>query len=205
MRYKGVVLLCLAAFLLRIIPTFSARASAQVQLGTVDTPTILAGGCPTNRYFYSDPKMVCYTTTVRSCPNADPLDLVYGVDQPAAAPTYNGTIVMFAGDGGTYAGPENGAECRARASGLCGTVPHSSGFSTTAGGRPTGSTRAGDRTSRCPLSRPHSRRFQGRSDTPRPRLQRENSPPVRRRESAAKLSHRSAGRGSAPRNENRVG
>jgi hypothetical protein len=123
MRYKGVVLLCLAAFLLRIIPTFSARASAQVQLGTVDTPTILAGGCPTNRYFYSDPKMVCYTTTVRSCPNADPLDLVYGVDQPAAAPTYNGTIVMFAGDGGTYAGPENGAECRARASGLCGTVP----------------------------------------------------------------------------------
>jgi len=53
--------------------------------------------------------MVCYTTTVRSCPNADPLDLVYGVDQPAAAPTYNGTIVMFAGDGGTYAGPENGA------------------------------------------------------------------------------------------------
>jgi hypothetical protein len=109
MLCRVVILLCLAAFLLCIIPTFSSRASAQAGLGTVDTPAILEGGCPTNRYFYSDPKMVCYTTTVRSCPNADPLDLVYGVDQPAAAPTYNGTIVMFAGDGGTYAGPENGA------------------------------------------------------------------------------------------------
>src|ERR1700691_1157351 len=84
-----------------------AAGQAPMSLGTVDNPQTLSGGCPTNRYFYSDPNMVCYTTTVY-CPNTDPLDLVYGVDITPGLPSYNGTIVMFAGVGGTYAGDDLG-------------------------------------------------------------------------------------------------
>src|ERR1700691_891244 len=112
MNSKGVVLVCLLGLALCTLLALASPAAGQTYLGTVDDPVkyMTTGACPTSpsRYFYSDPNMVCWTTTVRDCPNTDPLTLVYGVDLPTSGP-YNGTIVMFAGDGGTYAGQSDDA------------------------------------------------------------------------------------------------
>lgn len=74
-------------------------AHAQISLGTVTGP--VSDPVPCSNYsdsFYNG--MYCYTKTVK-CPNTDDISVNYGYMGPTGGGTSQGTIVFFAGSGGT--------------------------------------------------------------------------------------------------------
>lgn len=89
------------------------RARSQMSLGTVAAPTLLVGGCPSRSFAQNNQSvgMVCYSSTIQGCPNADDLTFVYGVAPPVATKPPLGTVVYFSGGGGNVAedGPDQDA------------------------------------------------------------------------------------------------
>jgi hypothetical protein len=104
----GLGLVCLTSAILAALVCAFPVAAQTLPLGSI---SIISGGGPNSCAGYNNPAsqsyraidptmQQCFVAQV-TCPNADPLQFIYGYWSPQGTPT--GTIVTLTGDGGTYA------------------------------------------------------------------------------------------------------